>query len=146
MTIKYKHWLFQLARTTVKQPFMPVCCVLTDRRALPWGPDEGYTSCACTAGPHRSGGWIEPCPSPSGCSSRRWCGQKVRRPPHYNKRTINDAGHVSNKKPCKANGLVNLLLHHQDDVMAWLKGSVKLDEVDMVELVHHLNLIPHHFL
>lgn len=39
-----------------------------------------------------------------------------------------------------------LLLHHQDDVIAGLEGGVKLNEVDMVELVHHLNLIPHHFL
>lgn len=30
--------------------------------------------------------------------------------------------------------------------MAGLKGGVELDEVDVVELVHHLNLVPHHFL
>lgn len=53
---------------------------------------------------------------------------------------------TSESKTFKPNGFVNSLLHHQDDVMARLEGSVKLDEVDMVELVHHLNLIPHHFL
>lgn len=30
--------------------------------------------------------------------------------------------------------------------MARLKGGVQLDEVGVVELVHHLDLIPHHLL
>lgn len=30
--------------------------------------------------------------------------------------------------------------------MARLEGGVQLDEVGVVQLVHHLDLIPHHFL
>lgn len=30
--------------------------------------------------------------------------------------------------------------------MARLKGGVQLDEVGVVQLVHHLDLIPHHLL
>lgn len=40
----------------------------------------------------------------------------------------------------------DLLFHDQDDVMARLKGGVQLDEVGVVELVHHLDLIPDHLL
>lgn len=40
----------------------------------------------------------------------------------------------------------DLLFHDQDDVMARLKGGVQLDEVGVVQLVHHLDLIPHHVL
>ena len=49
---------------------------------LPWGPGAGCTSCACTAAPHRSAVWTAPCPAPSGCSSRRWCGRTAPLPPH----------------------------------------------------------------
>lgn len=40
----------------------------------------------------------------------------------------------------------DLLLHDQDEVMTGLKGSVQLDEVGVVQLVHHLDLIPDHLL
>lgn len=40
----------------------------------------------------------------------------------------------------------DLLLHDQDEVMAGLKGSVQLDEVGVVQLVHHLDLVPDNLL
>lgn len=40
----------------------------------------------------------------------------------------------------------DLLLHDQDEVMTGLKGSIQLDEVGVVQLVHHLDLIPDHLL
>lgn len=45
-----------------------------------------------------------------------------------------------------AQRLSDLLFHDQNDVMPRLKGGVQLDEVGMVQLVHHLDLIPHHVL
>lgn len=40
----------------------------------------------------------------------------------------------------------DLLLHDQDEVVTGLKGGVELDEVGVVQLVHHLDLIPDYLL
>lgn len=40
----------------------------------------------------------------------------------------------------------SLLFHDKDDVVARLEGGVQLDEVGMVQLVHHLDLVSHYLL
>ena len=40
----------------------------------------------------------------------------------------------------------DLLLHDQDEVVTGLEGSVQLDEVGVVQLVHHLDLVPDNLL